>query len=431
MAKAKKIKVQTPKLRKGQLVDPRWDGCEGWSGEKFHKTRQAAAAYYYGNYKSGDMIDMAYDWMLANDFTKDDVRAAKASPSHDITQQVGYMCRMLTMGMPDYYKPHDEYWQSLAGTGGVISPVTDYILPRINAAIENGKPLVAAAKAKADAEKKANENIYKPSIRELMHEACVRMSEEIDEYVDSFQYDDKDAVKKFDPVKMLRSVQAKAGHARHIKTFYEGEYQEIKDLVVGYPKPAELKKMSDYDRDQWEQLKEGYDHISTQGQKNLLELYNKIMDACDIIAAEAKTARAPRKVKAKSADDLVKKLQYKMSDVEYGIASVPPSSLIGANIAIVYNTKNRKLGIYYASNIDPKGLQREGSGFGVKGTTITGYDEEKSVQKTLRKPKETLGIVKKTTRAKAEKTFQSLTTTDTKLNGRFNKETILLAVFAK
>ena len=128
---------------------------------------------------------------------------------------------------------------------------------------------------------------------------------------------------------------------------------------------------------------------------------------------------------------MVKKLQYKMSDTDYGIASVPPSSLIGANIAVVYNTKNRKLGIYYASNVDPKGLMREGSGFGVKGTTITGYDEEKSVQKTLRKPKETLGIVKKTTRAKTVKTFQELTTTDTKLNGRFNKETILLAVFAK
>jgi hypothetical protein len=431
MAKAKKVKVQVPKLRKGQLVDPRWDGCENWTGEKFHRSRQAAGAYYYANYKASDMIDMAYDWMLANDFTKDDVKAAKASSKHDITQQVGYLCRMLTMGMPDYYKPHDEYWQSLAGTGGVIKPVTEYILPRINAAIENGKPLVAAAKAKVEAEKKANENIYKPSIRELMHEACVRMAEDIDQYVDEFQYEDKAALKAFDPVKMLRKVQAKAGHARHIKGFYEGEYQEILDLVENFPKPSALKKMDEHEADMWAQLKEGYEHISTQGQKNLLELYRKIMDGCDIIAAEAKTTRTPRKVKVKSADDLVKKLQYKLSDTEYGIASVPPSSLIGASIAVVYNTKNRKLGIYYASNVDPKGLQREGSGFGVKGTTITGYDENKSVQKTLRRPKETLGIVKKTTRAKTEKTFQSLTTTDTKLNGRFNKETILLAVFTK
>ena len=431
MAKAKKVKVQAPKLRKGQLVDPRWDGWEKWSGEKFHHARRSASQYYYANYKSGDLIDMAYDWMLANGFTKEDVRAAKSDNKFRITQQVGYLCRMLTMGMPDYYKPHDEYWQSLAGTGGVINPTTELILLRINEAIENGKPLMEEAKEKADAEKKATENIYKPSIRELMHEACVLMSEEIDQYVDDFEYEDKDAVKKFDPVKMLRSVQAKAGHARHIKTFYVGEFEEMRDLVTNYPKPAELKKMSEYDRDQWEQLKEGFSHISTQGLKNLLELYTKIVDACDIIAAEAKTSKAPRKVKAKSADDLVKKLQYKMSDTDYGIASVPPSSLIGANIAVVYNTKNRKLGIYYASNVDPKGLMREGSGFGVKGTTITGYDEEKSVQKTLRKPKETLGIVKKTTRAKTVKTFQELTTTDTKLNGRFNKETILLAVFAK
>jgi len=98
---------------------------------------------------------------------------------------------------------------------------------------------------------------------------------------------------------------------------------------------------------------------------------------------------------------------------------------------VVFNTKNRKIGIYYAQNVDPLGQQRDGSGLSVKGTTITGYNEEKSIQRTIRKTAEFLPQVKKATRAKTEKLFETLKTTETKLNGRINGETILIAAFNK
>ena len=74
-------------------------------------------------------------------------------------------------------------------------------------------------------------------------------------------------------------------------------------------------------------------------------------------------------------------------------------------------------------------MGRPGSGFSVKGTTLLGYDEEKSVQRTVRKTAEFLPVIKKTTKSKTEKLFQTLKTTETKLNGRFNDETVILAVF--
>jgi hypothetical protein len=77
------------------------------------------------------------------------------------------------------------------------------------------------------------------------------------------------------------------------------------------------------------------------------------------------------------------------------------------------------------------GLKREGSGLNVKGTTIKGFDEGKSLQRTVRKPAEFLPQIKKATRAKTEKLFQSLKTTETKLNGRVNGEIILIAAFNK
>ena len=187
--------------------------------------------------------------------------------------------------------------------------------------------------------------------------------------------------------------------------------------------------MSEQDQDMYAQLKEGYDHLSTKQQKSILEMYQRIVDACDIISVESKAQRKPRKAKLKSADQLVKKLNYKLSDSNYGIASIPPEKLIGANIALIFNCKNRKIGLYYASNIDPLKMGRDGSGFSVKGTTLLGYNEEKSVQRTVRKTDEFLPQIKKTTKSKTEKLFETLKTTETKLNGRFNNETVILAVF--
>jgi hypothetical protein len=417
----KTVKKVAQKMRKSQLVDPKWDGCEKWSGEKFHRAKISAHSHYYEHYKLPDLQDFCYHWMRDNDYTKDQIRAAKADKSHQISHNVGYNCRMLTMGMPNFHKAENEYWISLLGTGGEVKPITDWIVPRIERAIENGKEHVEEQEAKRAAEADKNKNIYKPSIKELMFEASCRMTDEIEEFVDSFDAEDSAELKKFDPAKMLRAVSAKAGHARIIRKFYEGELGEFTELNT---------KVSKKDMDDMrEQLEEGYAHLSTKGKKNMLELYRKIVDACDITILESKSQRKPRKIKAKSADDLVKKLQLKTSDSSYGIASVPATGLIGCNIAMVFNTKTRKLGLYYASNVDPKGLQREGSGLTVKGTTIQGFDPEKSIQKTVRKPAELLPQIKKTTRSKTVKLFDTLKTTETKLNGRMNKDIILLGTF--
>ena len=221
---------------------------------------------------------------------------------------------------------------------------------------------------------------------------------------------------------------AKPGHVRIIRGWYVPERDEMFELL-NPPSPAQKKRLSEYDLDQLAQLKEGYAHLSTKVTKSYLDIYQKIINACDIIEKEAKSTRKPRKVKVKSPEDLTKNMKFKISDETYGIASLSPASLVGANIALVFNCKTRKLGLYYASNIDPKGMGRPGSGFGVKGTTLTGFDQERSVQRTLRKPAELLPQIKKTTRSKTEKLFQTIKTTEIKMNGRFNADTIIMAVF--
>ena len=86
------------------------------------------------------------------------------------------------------------------------------------------------------------------------------------------------------------------------------------------------------------------------------------------------------------------------------------------------------MGKYVASNIDPTGQKRAGSGLQVKGTTIIGFDEKASIQKTLRKPEEQLKAFKAAGKVALRKFLDEINTTDTKLNGRCNPDTVLLKV---
>jgi|14_taG_2_1085336.scaffolds.fasta_scaffold00009_53 hypothetical protein len=424
----KKAPRRAPHIKRGaKLEAPTWEGWEELTGEQFHRKAQHAREWYYHNYKPVDLYPAVEEWMKqqGEEFSKEDIKAVKAAPGHSLSVTAGITAKLLSAGMPDYNEKEDKYWESLAGTMGNLKPATEFLRKQINTAIEAGKPILAAKKEIV----KEKANTYQPTIQERMREACIVMANDIENFVDTYLSEyDAQLLKEFEPVKILRRENCKAGHARLIKTWYQGERDEIYDLV-NFPTSAKLKKMSEHEKDMYTQLKEGYDHLSAKQAKTLLEMYQRIVDACDIISVESKAQRKPRKAKFKSADQLVKKLNYKLSDSNYGIASVPPEKIIGANIALVFNCKNRKIGLYYASNVDPLKLGRDGSGLSVKGTTLQGYNEEKSVQRTVRKTDEFLPMIKKTTKSKTEKLFQTLKTTETKLNGRFNNETVILAVF--
>ena len=114
---------------------------------------------------------------------------------------------------------------------------------------------------------------------------------------------------------------------------------------------------------------------------------------------------------------------------KYKLASINPATLVGCEVLWVFNARTRKLGKYVASNVDPSGMQREGSGLSVKGTTIIGFDQKQSIQKTLRKPEDQLKSFNKAGKVKLRKFLDDINTIDTKLTGRVNKETILLKVY--
>jgi len=202
---------------------------------------------------------------------------------------------------------------------------------------------------------------------------------------------------------LLKGRQAKAAHARIIKGLYVRQYAELQEAYAGKD----------------DQLKEGYGHIAKKNLRKLVDFYSEIISACDMLGQEAKVNRKPKAKKAVPAEKVVAKLKFKKTDEATKLVSINPTDIVGAKELWLFDTKTRKLGKYVAA---------EYQDLSVKGTSITGFDENKSVQKTLRKPVEQLKDFKAAGKVALRKFLDEINAVDIKLNGRINENQILLKV---
>jgi len=362
--------------------------------------------------------------MGQNGYTKEQIKQANAAPGFTLSVTAAITSKMLLCGMPLYNPKEDEYWQSLPGTMGNTRPADEFLRKRIEECIVAGKVIVDEKTEEAEEKK----DIYVPTIQERIRDQAYIQSEKLEEWLDGFVSNKKNFDPKgFDFKTHFREMNVTQAHARKLKGFYETELDDFKALER-YPTAGQLKKMSELEQDQWAQLKEGYAHLKKADIKNFTTAIDELMIALDFVIDSAKATRKPRKPKVYSADKIVAKLKYCVTDDKFKLASVNPTDIVGATELWVFNTKTRKLGKYIAKNIDPKGMMRDGSGLSVKGTTIIGYNEELSVQKTLRKPLDQIKDFKAAGKVKLRTFLDDIKTTDTKLNGRCNPETVLLKV---
>jgi hypothetical protein len=385
--------------------NPRWDEIDNMTAEQYARHRRIAMDYYRIECNAKDLKPDVLKWMAANDFTATEVKNFKKSKDWRCNSTIGALASCLLRGMPAVRADFNEGRDSAEWLKEAIRKVLDESRTDVD------EEEVAENKAKAKA------NVYVPSIQERLREAANGMTDELEEAIDNF-IKDPDAFnpKEFNIARLLRGKGAKAAHARLIKAFYERPLSEYNELLGKDPDP---------------QLIEGYSSYGKKNQKKMQEFLASIVSACDQIIGEAKIMKAPRKKKVKPAEDLVKRVKFKMSDDSLQITSVPPATMIGASAMVFFNTKTRKMGIYYAQNIDTTGVGRVGSGLSAKGTTVVQFNETTSLQKTLRKPAEQLKKFKDcNTLRKFENFFdKEVKTTAIKCNGRLNEDIVLLKVF--
>jgi hypothetical protein len=151
------------------------------------------------------------------------------------------------------------------------------------------------------------------------------------------------------------------------------------------------------------------------------KFWEEFVADCDRYCGNKKVTkvRKVREKKQKSAVELTSKVKYQKEFPPLKIVSVNPGEIIGAQQLWAYNTKYKKLTRYDA--IGPAGLQ-------VKGTSLLGFDVDKSLTKSVRKPEVVIQQLLTAGKVTLRKLMDELKTNETKPNGRINSDTVLLRV---
>ena len=376
------------KSRAPKDTSPTWKDCANWSGNKFTRHYYSAMEYYRLEFSGKDMKPAVIKWMASVGCTKEDIAAFKSTKDNRCNITMGAVASCLLRGMT----PQREDFNKGRSTA-------EWLLKSINEVIEQGKHDVDDSD-----ETEVKSSTPTISIQERVREASYKMTEEIENALYAFNENpDVFDPKAFKVLNLLKAVEAKAAHARIIKEFYNKQLVEL----------LEVPGTKD------EQLKEGYGHLSKANLKKITNFYQEVVSACDMLAQEAKVNRAPRAKKPTDKSKVVAKLKYLKTFEPLKLVSVSPTDIIGAKELWVYNIKTRKLGKYVAA---------EYQDLGVKGTTLTGFSEDQSICKTLRKPEEKLKEFKSAGKVQLRKFLDEINATDTKMNGRINEETMLLKV---
>jgi hypothetical protein len=381
-----KIKTKVAKPRGGAFADEKYTGSEPeWDTESAEKLDDATfdhllrkSFYYYNYYYSQrDCKKYVTDWMQKQEkvFTKKDVSAFVRSPDRSMSMTACSLIMSHRRGMP-FRGRHVEF-------------ITDCIKKSIDLA-EPELVEVAGVTVKA----------YVPTIQDRLNEKTSETIGELEGHYDAF-IANKTPFKCYDFLVTNNVPQSQLG--KYIE-FYQRRFDELK---TAFEKTDE-------------QLTEGYKHYKAADFKRIFTFLDALLSDIEQyrgVKKASKKVRAPRSV---SKEKVVGKLKYTKEDKPLKIISINPVDILGAKELWTYNIKTRKLGQYVADSLQGP--------LGVKGTSITGYDEMKSVCKTLRKPEEKLKEFAKASKVQLRKFMDEIKATETKLNGRINADTMLLRV---
>jgi hypothetical protein len=385
--KTKSAHLTEARSSKGRDHSPKWDNVDAMSEDEFSRHFRISMDWYRLESSGKELKPKVITWMAANEFTKEQIATFKKTKDWRCNLTTGSLVANLLKGMPDSRTGFNEGRST-----------SKWVKDSINKIIEEGKNDI-----------EEEEDTSKPitpvaTIQDRLRETAGKMAEEIDYALDEFTTNPD----SFDPkaikiLNLLKAKEAKAAHARIIKGFYTKSYEELQEAAEG----------------KCEQLKEAYGHLSKPQLKKIIAFYHEIISACEMLGQEAKVNRKPRAKKVVPADKIVAKLKYAKTNEQLKLVSINPTEIIGAKELWVYNIKSRKVGKYVAN---------EYLELGVKGTSITGFNSNLSVQKTLRKPEEQLKEFKAAGKVQLRKFLDDIKAVDIKLNGRINEDIILLRI---
>ena len=392
MALAQSIKAprKAPaKTRDPAFSDEKYTGTEPvWDTERAAKMTQdefdhflRKSFFYYNYYYSQkDCKKHVVKWMQDNQYAKADVSKFIRSPDRALPMTACGLVMAARQGMPMREKE------------------LEYLKARLHEAINSDdlEPEVVV-----DAAKPAVQTVRAPTIQDRLNEKTAEHLAHFEGLYDEVIAGETVKPDAFNYLTANTVPQSQINKFEHLFTVRKGE------LLVAQEK-----------RD--EQVEEAYRHYKAADFKRHHAFLDQLLSDLDQYRSVKKTQKKARVKRAPNKEKVVSKLKYLKEEKTLKLVSINPVDIVGAQELWVYNTKTRKLYKYVADTLTGP--------LGVKGTSITGYDEVKSVGKTLRKPEEKLKEFAKSTKVQLRKFLEDIKATETIGNGRMNSDTVLLKV---
>ena len=378
-----KIKNKVPKTRNPIFFDEKYTGSEpvwpadaaDWPQDKFDSLLRKSFYYYNYYYSQKDCKKYVVEWMKsASEFDRDEIRAFERANDKWLPMTACSLIMAHRQGMP--LRPrHIEF--------------LDKSLLEV---IERSRGEPDEEVKTATPEQVAN----RPTIQDRLNERTGELIGELEGLYDELNT----STKFYDWFVANNVVQSQL-------TKYENLYQRRKSELV----EAQAKLDP--------QLKEAYSHFKAADFKKHIAWIDSLLEAVEQYRGVKKAAKKARVKKAPSKEKLVSKLKYAKESKAIKVVSINPADIVGSAELWIYNVKTRKLGKYVSASYQT---------LSIKGTSITGFDPDKSVAKTLRKPEEQLKEFAKAGKVALRTFIKDIKAVEIKLNGRINEDTLLLKV---
>ncbi len=281
-------------------------------------------------------------------------------------------------------------------------PLLDRHVKYIHDQVEYSLALAARSGDTGEAETVAPAQVVerKVTIQDRLQERTAELIGEIEGYYDLVLKNQKTDFKIYDFLTVHRVPQSQLGK-------YETVIQRhVQELMAAQDKTHA-------------QLVESYRHYRAGDYKRMFAFLADLLAGIEQYRGVKKAVKKARVRKAPAKEKVVARLKYAREDRALKVVSINPTDIVGAQELWVFNTKTRKLGRYVAEAMGQ---------LGVKGTSITGYDEAKSLAKTLRKPDEQLKEFLKAGKVALRTFLKDIKAVEVRLNGRISEDTLLLKV---
>ena len=368
-----------------KLLNPRSSDTNVMGGEpawKIQPTENRISAlshafswynYFYGKKDARDMI-VNY---LESHGRKADVKLLKGVPDSAIRLTTGWLCRMSMVGLE--LDDHEQI-------------KLDNLIQEI---------LTSKQEEQVESEP-APDAPSRPNIQDRLREKVGECMGELEGLFDEFVTNGAKLNADYKPVLLMRSMNIAPQMVSLIKDKWAKKLIEFEDAVEG--RDADLVK--------------AYDFLTKTQLKNCVKFCELVLTDCGGYVQIKKVERKPRKVKAVPPEKRAAKFKFQAEFAELKLKSLPAAQLVDKSEAWLYDTKKRKL-IHIVADEYAKV-------FTVKNNSIIGFSTVETLQKTVRKPVETLKALGAAGKPAARKIFKDIKTTETAFNGRGTENLIIL-----